>query len=50
MQLTMGLLRLGITPSAVCYDPQLLDRYLPQLIDLVQAIATGRKAVANGEK
>jgi hypothetical protein len=50
MQLTMGMLRLGITPSAVCYDPELLDRHLPQLIELVQVIATSRKAGANGEK
>lgn len=48
LQLTMGILRLGITPGADCYDPELLERALPPLIELVQVIATHRKTVAHG--
>jgi hypothetical protein len=48
LQLTMGIVRLAITPTADCYDPELLERSLPQLIELVQVIATRRKALANG--
>lgn len=49
LQLTAGILRLGITPAADCYDPQLLERHLPALIDLVQVIAASRKAAARAE-
>jgi hypothetical protein len=50
VQLIMSFLRLGITPVADCYDPQVLERHLPQLIELSAVIAASRKAAANGEK
>jgi hypothetical protein len=49
-QLIMGVLRLGITPSADCYDPQVLERYLPQMIELSGVIDSSRKASGNKEK
>ena len=33
-----------ITPAADCYDPQVLDRYLPQVIELSGVIDSSRKA------
>jgi hypothetical protein len=45
VQLLMGILRLGITPASDCYDPQALDRYLPQIIELSGVIGSSRKAL-----
>jgi len=50
LQLTTGVLRLGITPTADCYDPRLLERYLPQLLELVHAIEASRKAATDAEQ
>jgi len=47
IQLLMGILRLGITPSADCYDPQVLDKHLPQLIELSAIIDSSRKSSGN---
>jgi hypothetical protein len=44
VQLLMGILRLGITSSADCYDPQVLEKYLPQIIELSGVINSSRKA------
>jgi hypothetical protein len=49
-QLIMAVLRLGITPSADCYDPQVLQRHLPQIIELSGVIDSSRKAYGNREK
>ena len=49
-QLIMAVLRLGITPSADCYDPQVLERHLPQIIELSGVIGSSRKAYGNREK
>lgn len=43
VQLLMGVLRLGITPAADCYDPQVLEKYLPQIIELSGVIDSSRK-------
>ena len=45
VQLLMGVLRLGITPASDCYDPQVLARYLPQIIELSGVIDSSRKAL-----
>jgi hypothetical protein len=50
VQLLMGILRLGITPAADCYDPQALARHLPQIIELSGVIDSSRKASSNREK
>lgn len=48
-QLVMTLLRLGVTPAADCYDPRVLEKHLPQLIELAGLIATSRKLATDGE-
>jgi hypothetical protein len=45
----MSLLRLGVTPTADCYDPRVLEKHLPQLIELAGVIAASRKHVTDGE-
>ena len=50
VQLLMGILRLGITASTDCYDPQVLDKHLPQLIELSAIIDSSRKSSGNKEK
>jgi hypothetical protein len=50
VQLLMGILRLGITPRADCYDPQVLARHLPQIIELSGVVDSSRKASINREK
>jgi hypothetical protein len=42
-QLLAAILRLGVTPTSDCYDPQILERYLPSLLDLSGVIAASRK-------
>jgi hypothetical protein len=44
-QLLMGILRLGVTPGADCYDPQVLEKYLPTLIELSALIDSSRKGL-----
>ena len=48
-QLVTSLLRLAVTPSADCYDPRVLDKHLPQLIELAGVIAASRKLATDGE-
>jgi hypothetical protein len=43
VQLLAAILRLGVTPISDCYDPQILERYLPPLLDLSGVIAASRK-------
>jgi hypothetical protein len=45
-QLVMAILRLGVTPSADCYDPKVLEKHLPQLIELTGVIAASRRLVS----
>ena len=48
-QLLTTLLRMGVTPSADCYDPKVLERHLPQLIELTGVIAASRRTSTEGE-
>jgi hypothetical protein len=48
-QLLMAVLRLGVTPAADCYDPKVLERHLPQLIELTGVIAASRRTSTDGE-
>lgn len=48
-QLVTTLLRLGVTPTADCYDPRVLEKHLPQLLDLAGVIAASRKLATDGE-
>jgi hypothetical protein len=48
-QLVMGVLRLAVTPSADCYDPKVLDRHLPQLIELAGVVSASRRTSTEGE-
>ena len=45
VQLLLGILRLGITPGADCYEPQVLDKSLQQIIELSALIDSSRKGV-----
>jgi hypothetical protein len=45
VQLLMGILRLAVTRGADCYDPQVLEKYLPQIIELSALIDSSRKAL-----
>ena len=49
-QLLVGILRLGITPGADCYDPQVLAKHLPQIIELSGIVDSSRKASTDREK
>ncbi len=44
-QLLMGILRLAVTRGADCYDPQVLEKYLPQILELSALIDSSRKAL-----
>ena len=50
VQLLMGILRLGITAGTDCYGPQVLEKHLPQLIELSAIIDSSRKSSGNKEK
>ena len=50
IQLLLGILRLGITPGVDCYDPQVLDKFLPQVIELSSIIDSTRKLSGSKEK
>jgi hypothetical protein len=41
--LLMALLRLGVTPAAECYTPDVVEKHLPRIIELVQLITANRK-------
>lgn len=42
-QLSTTLLRLGVTPTAECYDPGVIERHLPKIIELANLISADRK-------
>lgn len=42
-QLITAVLRLAVTQKADCYDPNVLEKYLPQVTELVNVIAANRK-------
>ena len=50
VKLLTGILRLGITASTDCYDPKVLDKHLPHLIELSAIIDSSRKSSGNKEK
>ena len=50
VQLLTGIMRLGITASTDCYDPQVLDKHLPHLIELSAIIDSSRRSSGNKEK
>ena len=43
--LLMALLRLGVTPSAECYTPYVIEKHLPRIIELVQLITANRETL-----
>jgi hypothetical protein len=47
-QLLMAVLRLGVTTSPDCYDPKVLEKHLPQLIELAGVITAGRRSSTDG--
>lgn len=46
VQLITGILRLGVTQTADCYDPRALEKHLPQVIELVGVIAAKNEQLA----
>lgn len=48
-QLLMAVLRLAVTPSADCYDPKVLEKHLPQLIELAGVVNASRRSSTDGE-
>jgi hypothetical protein len=50
IQLLLGILRLGITPGIDCYDPQVLQKFLPQVIELSAVVDSTRKLSSSKEK
>lgn len=48
-QLLNGLLRLGLAPAADCYDPRVLERHLPTVLELAAVIAAQRSSAATKE-
>jgi hypothetical protein len=45
VQLLTGILRLGITPGAGSYDPQVIEKYLPRIIELSALIDSSRRTL-----
>jgi hypothetical protein len=43
--LLMALLRLGVTPAAECYTPDVIEKRLPRIIELVQLISANRETL-----
>jgi hypothetical protein len=41
-QLLSALLRLGITPTAECYTPDVIEKHLPRVLELTQLVSTNR--------
>ena len=41
-RLVIALLRLGVTPAAECYTPDVIEKHLPRIIELVQLITANR--------
>jgi hypothetical protein len=48
-QLLSGVLRLGLTPTTDCYDPRVLDRHLPHVLELAAIIAAQRSPASTKE-
>jgi len=48
-QLITSILRLGVTQSADCYDPRVLEKHLPQVIELAGVIAANRNKPSTKE-
>ena len=44
-RLLMALLRLGVTPTAECYTPDVIEKHLPRIIELVQLITANRETL-----
>jgi hypothetical protein len=44
-RLLVALLRLGVTPAAECYTPEVIEKHLPRIIELVQLIAANRETL-----
>jgi hypothetical protein len=42
-RLLTALLRLGVTPTAECYAPEVVEKHLPRVIELAQLIAARRE-------
>lgn len=50
IQLVTATLRLAVTQTADCYDPKVLEKHLPQVIELVGVIAANRKTTSTKEQ
>lgn len=48
-QLVTAVLRLGVTAQADCYDPKVLEKHLPQLIELAGVVNASRRSSIDGE-
>lgn len=48
-QLITAILRLGVTQTADCYDPRVLEKHLPQVIELAGVIAANRNMPTSKE-
>jgi hypothetical protein len=48
-QLLTAVLRLGVTVQADCYDPKVLEKHLPQLIELAGVVNASRRSSTDGE-
>jgi hypothetical protein len=44
-RLLMALLRLGVTPAVECYTPDVIEKHLPRIIELVQLITANRETL-----
>ena len=44
-RLLVALLRLGVTPAAECYTPDVVEKHLPRIIELVQLITANRETL-----
>jgi len=42
-QLLTSILRLAVTREAACYNPKVIDTYLPQVLEIADIIAQTRK-------
>jgi hypothetical protein len=42
-QLLTSILRLAVTREAACYNPKVLDQYVPQVLEIAEIIAQTRK-------
>jgi hypothetical protein len=48
-QLITSILRMGVTQTADCYDPRVLEKHLPQVIELAGVIAANRNKPSSKE-